>query len=169
MNTLKKSAVYLGLTLLMFVTIGVVPGRSRGEQVSLIPGKAVPKAQNINFPISLSATNPCTGELVPLSGTLYSQFQVTANSNTTFLVKYQINPDEIVGLGQTSGDQYQGTGVIRNNFLTPASRENALLKSFHVVGQLPGNDFVVSQTFHVTVNGKGQVTASVDNFKTACP
>jgi hypothetical protein len=42
------------------------------------------------------------------------------------------------------------------------------VNNFKIIGQGPGNNFLVHQNVHITVNANGTLTASVDNFSTEC-
>ena len=42
------------------------------------------------------------------------------------------------------------------------------MNNFRIIGQGPGNNFLVHETFHVTINANGVVTATVDNFSVEC-
>jgi len=126
---------------------------------------------NQNIPIDISVFVPCAnggaGEVVDLSGTLHDMFAVTVNGNH-FSAKVHDNPQGITGTGETTGDKYQGTGVTQQQLSGNVGEETTFINNFRIVGQGPGNNFLVHETFHVTVNANGDVTASVDNFSVAC-
>jgi hypothetical protein len=43
-----------------------------------------------------------------------------------------------------------------------------MVNNFRIIGQGTGNNFLVHETFHITVNADGTMTASVDNFSVDC-
>src|SRR5215467_3765370 len=43
-----------------------------------------------------------------------------------------------------------------------------LVNNFRIIGQGTGNNFLVHETFHITVNADGTMTAFVDNFSVDC-
>jgi hypothetical protein len=42
------------------------------------------------------------------------------------------------------------------------------INNFRMIGQGPGNNFLVHTTNHVTINANGEATATVDNTSTEC-
>jgi len=42
------------------------------------------------------------------------------------------------------------------------------VNNFRIIGQGPGNNSVVHENTHITINANGTITASVDNFKATC-
>jgi hypothetical protein len=40
--------------------------------------------------------------------------------------------------------------------------------NFRIIGQGSGNNFLIHENFHVTINPNGTVTAFVDNFSVDC-
>jgi len=42
------------------------------------------------------------------------------------------------------------------------------VNNFRIIGQGPGNNFLVHETFHFTINANGNVTAFVDHFSVDC-
>ncbi len=75
------------------------------------------------------------------------------------------------GIGLTTGDKYQGTGVTQDHFNVGADGlpvTFTFVNNFRIIGQGPGNNYLVHQTFHVTINAHGEVTAEVDNIRVEC-
>jgi len=126
------------------------------------------------FPISLTVFIPCaaggTGEFVALSGDLHDLFHVTFDGNGGFHLDAQDNPQGVSGVGLTTGDKYQGTGVTRFDFNGTAGGTivYTAVNNFRIIGSGPGNNFLVHDNFHITVNPNGTVTSSHDNFSVTC-
>jgi hypothetical protein len=124
------------------------------------------------FPIDLDVFVPCAaggaGEEVLLSGTLHDLFSITANSAGGFRVKQLDNPQGISGTGLTTGDKYQATGMTTSIFTVKTGSTDTYVNRFLIRGQGTDNDFLVRETFHVTVNANGELTAYVDNFSIEC-
>jgi len=126
------------------------------------------------FPISLTVFIPCaaggTGEFVALSGDLHDLFHVTFDGNGGFHLDAQDNPQGVSGVGLTTGDKYQGTGVTRSDFNGTAGGTivYTAVNNFRIIGSGPGNNFLVHDNFHITVNPNGTVTSSHDNFSVTC-
>jgi hypothetical protein len=129
-------------------------------------------ATSTSFPISISVFVPCAaggaGEVVDLSGDLHTVFHLTFASNGSFHAVSEANPQGVSGTGETTGAKYQGTGVTRSNFNGLVGFETSFVNNFRIIGQGPGNNFLVHENFHVTVHPDGTVTGFVDNFSVAC-
>lgn len=113
-----------------------------------------------SIPISFSQFVPCAnngqGEVVTVSGTEHVLLIDNNNNNGKFQFQFQ----GITGVGQTTGDRYQATGVLEETFTARGFTEN---NNFFLIGQGPGNNLLFHQTLHITVNPDGTVTANVDN------
>src|SRR5258708_20352837 len=74
-------------------------------------------------PLSLTVFVPCAvggaGERVALSGTLHDLFHVTFDGRGGFHLDVHDNPQAVSGVGLTTGDKYQGTGLPRPNTQGP--------------------------------------------------
>jgi hypothetical protein len=126
------------------------------------------------FPISLTVFVPCAnggaGENVALSGNLHDLFSVTLDGSGGFHLTASDNPQGVTGTGLTTGATYQGTGVTRFNANSPAGGTNVFtfVNNFRIIGQGSGNNLLVHENFHVTVNPDGTVTSFHDNFSITC-
>ncbi len=125
-----------------------------------------------NFPISLFVFIPCAnagvGEFVELTGSLHDVFSYTFDSAGGFRFTYSDNPQGITGLGWDTGAKYQGTGVTRGGFSGRTGYEETYVNNFRMIGQSTGNNFMVHETYHVTINANGTLTAWLDNFSVDC-
>jgi hypothetical protein len=77
--------------------------------VSVLPANAL--ATNIadtqmKFPISLSATNECNGELVDFTGELHVHVHATLNNDGSTSYAADINYSDAKGIGEATGDSY---------------------------------------------------------------
>jgi hypothetical protein len=135
-------------------------------------GSATTTTVSQSFPISLTVFVPCAnggaGEDVALSGNLHDLFSLTFNGSGGVHVKTLDNPQGVSGVGLTTGTKYQGTGVTQSEFNAQVGFETTFVNNFRIIGACPGNNFLVHENFHVTVNPDGTVTAFVDNFSVAC-
>jgi hypothetical protein len=124
--------------------------------------------------IALSVFVPCAdggaGEVVDLAGPLHALVSFTINGkNVSGYSHFQ--PQEIVGVGETTGVKYQATGVTQESFKTAFLNGQANLtyvNNFRIIGQGPGNNYLVHETLHLTFNANGSVTIVHDNFSIAC-
>ncbi len=129
---------------------------------------------NVSFPVNIGVFIPCAaggaGEVVFLSGNLHSLFHSTVNGNN-FKFKIHSQPQGISGTGLTTGDKYQGTGVTQTTSggsFVNGQFSDTFINNFRIIGEGPGNNFLIHQTFHITFNANGVLTAFVDNFSSDC-
>jgi hypothetical protein len=144
------------------------------DQSGVSLAKATTFTDNLSIPVSIQLFVPCAaggaGELIEVSGPLHILFHETVNGNN-FHVKIHFQPQGLSGSGFTTGDKYQGTGVTQETFggsFVNGQFTDTFVNNFRMIGQGPGNNFTVHQTFHVTFNANGILTAFVDNFKVDC-
>ena len=158
---MKKLLVLSGLvTVLSFAVVS----SSSGAPASSFTVNSV-------FPIDLAVFVPCAnggvGEDVLLSGNLHDLIHVTVNDNSVH-VKTHDQPQGISGTGVVTGDKYQATGVTQDEFNTSFGMEETFINNFRIIGQGPGNNFLVHENFHITINANGTVTVFHDNFTVDC-
>jgi hypothetical protein len=132
--------------------------------------KQVNDVTDIDLPVFIPCAAGGTGELVDLSGPLHTLITFTINGNNV-RVKTHFQPQGLSGTGEITGDKYQGTGVTQES--SKGSFQNGqfsdtFVNNFRIIGQGPGNNFLVHETLHITVNANGTVTVFHDNFSTDC-
>jgi hypothetical protein len=137
--------------------------------------RALTETTNLSIPTDLAVFIPCAnngaGEVVQLSGPLHVLFHFTISARDKIVIKSHFQPQGISGVGQTTGDKYRATGVTQETTTfdgTGVPFETTLVNNFRIIGQGPGNNLLVHQNMHVTINAKGEVTVFVDNFKFDC-
>jgi hypothetical protein len=127
--------------------------------------------ENIIVPLDIAVFIPCAdggnGELVQLSGNLHLLNHITVNDNG-FHIKSHAQPQGISGLGLTTGDKYQGTGVSQDNFNLGPGETYTLVNNFRIIGQGPGNNLLVHGTLHYTINANGDLTVFFDKLSVGC-
>ena len=135
---------------------------------------AAVETSNIIFPVDIETFVPCAnggaGEIVVLSGNLHDLFHITINGNR-FKVKVHTQPQGIRGVGLTTGDSYRGTGVTQETFggsFVNGQASSTFVNNFRIVGQGPGNNFMIHEVVHVTFNAKGELTAVVEQLSVTC-
>jgi hypothetical protein len=144
----------------------------------LVAGRAGPAAAqsrpftvNIRFPVQIGVFVPCAnggaGEGVILTGILHEQFHVTEFADGTFFLKIHDQPQNIKGVGDATGAIYMATGVTQSRFKS-TGRQTTFINNFRIIGQGRGNNFLVQQLMHVTVNANGQITAEFDGARVDC-
>lgn len=127
---------------------------------------------NTVIPLALLVNIPCAnggaGEDVVLSGNLHVLTHITISNAGTITIKTHFQPQGITGLGQVTGDKYQGTGVTQDILNASFGETYTLVNNFRMIGEGPGNNFLVHETFHYTFNANGTLTVVLDNFSTSC-
>ena len=155
--------------------LAVALGLAGLARTTPVLAKATTFTDNVRVPINISVFVPCAaggaGEIVDLSGPLHVLFHITVDNNGGVHIKTHAQPQGVRGVGQTTGDQYQGTGVTQDHFNVGSDGlpvTFTFVNNFRIIGQGPGNNSLVHETFHVTVNANGELTADVDNFRVEC-
>jgi hypothetical protein len=99
-----------------------------------------------------------------------SGVDVTINGNHVS-GKTQFQPQGVSGTDQTTGAEYQGTGVTLDEFsgsLTNGQYQETFVNRFDFLGQGSAPNFLEHETAHVTINANGTVTANFGNFSVSC-
>jgi hypothetical protein len=102
------------------------------------------------------------------SGNLHALFHVTVNGAGHATLTSHVNPQGVSGIGQTTGVKYQGTGVTRSDTTARVGFQTTAVNNFRIIGQGPGNNFLVHDNLHFTINANGTITTFVDNLRIAC-
>ncbi len=153
-------------TPLIYLTAGILtlvtPQTDNGEVI-----------QRIDVPIDTDVMVPCAaggqGEIVALSGVVHMVFSVTTDASGGLHVDTHSNNQGVSGSGITTGDKYQATGGNRFSSNTNgAASEFTFVDSFQLIGQGPGNNLVIHETVHMTINANGDVTANILSVDSEC-
>jgi hypothetical protein len=122
----------------------------------------------IEIAVFVGCANGGAGENVTLSGVLHDLFHVTVNGNR-FVLKFHDQPQGISGVGEISGDVYHATGVTQETTTTGIiGVTDNFVNNFKIIGQRPGNNFLVHENLHVTVNANGTLTVLRDHVTAEC-
>ncbi len=134
--------------------------------------QAITYKTNEKIPIDMWVYIPCAaggaGEWVVLSGNLHVLSRTTLDGNGGFHNKSHYQPQGISGEGMTTGDKYQGTGVTQWQDNGQVGYEYTYVNNFRIIGQGSGNNYLVHNIFHYTINANGEMTAYVDNVSVEC-
>ncbi len=157
-----RRVIQVGLFLIILVAFVIAP----------IQAQATTVTTSFKEPLDMPAFIPCanggTGESVWLSGYLHVLFHTTLDGSGGFHTKAHFNPQGVRGTGMVTGDKYQGTGVTQDKFNGKVGDQSTYINNFRIIGQGAGNNYLAHETFHITVNANGEVTAFVDNFSVEC-
>ena len=125
-------------------------------------------------PFALVAFVPCAnggaGELVLVQGTLHLQDHITINNNRAN-IKTHAQPQGATGTGLTTGDSYNANGVTQEQDSIPITNgafEFTFVNNFRIIGQGNGNNLLVHQNVHQTINANGDVTTTIVNQSVEC-
>jgi len=120
--------------------------------------------------VSIPCANAGAGETIQLSGSLHIVFHTTVNGNN-FVSKSHYQPQGISGVSELTGEKYQATGgtqeVFSGSFVN-GKFADTYTNNFRIVGQGTGNNYLVHETFHLTVNANGTVSTTFDKLSIDC-
>jgi hypothetical protein len=118
---------------------------------------------------------PCAaggaGEVVDFTGSLHLLLHQVVSASGHVAYKVQQQSQSMRGIGQTTGDKYQGQWVHTNTWTyqhIPYPSEDEVVSVEHFVGPGPGNNFSVRWTFHYTANPDDIVTVDLLKESTEC-
>jgi len=124
----------------------------------------------VSLPVFISCADNGNGETVTLNGTLHETYHVTINNNK-FHLKILDNPQGLSGIGDVTGDKYQATGGTEQQVggsFKNGQFEGSYVNNFRIIGKGPGNNFLVHETNHFTINANGTITTSFDHLSVDC-
>src|SRR5260370_34501035 len=95
------------LSVLSIVALGLLSVIAQPAQAAVTTNIEVP----VNIPVFIPCAAGGAGELVVLQGNLHVLLRFTVSASGTIHAAMHFQPQGISGVGQTTGDKYQGTGV----------------------------------------------------------
>jgi len=139
-----------------------------------VPANAAKQVNDVSD-INLTVFVPCAaggaGEIVDLSGPLHTLITFTINGNNVSGTSH-FQPQGIVGTGETTGDKYQATGVTKDSSFKGSFQNGqftqTFVNNFRIIGSGSGNNLLVHEVAHITINANGTVTVFHDNFSIDC-
>lgn len=157
-------------------TVTVIWALSMLVLPSVVSASAINTTINLQVPFNQTVLVPCAnggaGELVDISGTLHILLHITISNSGRITVKEHFQPQGVSGIGQTTGDTYRATGVTQQTTTLDdndgAPFEFTFVNNFRIIGQGPGNNLLVHQTIHLTINANGEITAFQSNISSEC-
>ena len=161
-NGLRLKLSVLAVVMLVAALIGPTSALAAAETYT----------ENVKVPIDLVVFVPCAaggaGEEVYFSGPLHILLHFTIDNRGGFHAKTHFQPQGVSGVGQTTGAKYQATGVTQDHFNGKVGVTYTFVNNFKIIGQGPGNNFLVHENYHVTINANGTVVVEHDNFSVVC-
>ena len=158
----KANRVCCATLLALLVGLGAVP-EARAEV-----------QENISMPVEIvleiGCANGGAGEVVTLTGDLHI---VTSFAFKGDVVRgrFHFQPQGISGYGSVTGDKYQATGVDQGHFKATLKNGESVISSvnnFRIIGQGSGNNFLVHENLHMTINANGDITTVVEHAGADC-
>ena len=155
---------------------GTIVALALGLLLAMVPPApaATTYTQESTMPIEFTATDPCTGEPVALSGHVHMGFHLTSDESGGYHTEFLTELQGVTGRGLLTGMQYVAASETDSaeNYLSPGF-ETTFLQTyvFNRVGADGGalpDDLLLHLLFHVTVNNEGTVTVQNFDFRTEC-
>jgi hypothetical protein len=111
------------------------------------------------FPVSFTLFNPCTNELVDLSGMAITVLDTTPEDNH---FRFHSNDIGVKGIGQTTGARYVEVAtisiVLQGEFVNGQFVEQNTIRNLRLITAGGGNNAVsFNITYHLTINANGDV------------
>ncbi len=137
--------------------------------LAVTSASATAVTERVPFDFVLSPEEGC-GEAIQLSGTLLAEFSFTETSSGNVEIGFHFNPQGITGVGLTSGATYHATGETLGTTTIRANGgiSDTFVNNFKIIGEGSAANFLETDVIHLTVNAKGEVTASVDQSMIRC-
>jgi len=158
---MKYGSLPIGLGMAALGLAALVNSPARAE---VTDNESIPFTQVLFVPCAADGA----GEEVLVSGDLHILTSVTMDQSGGGHLRAHVQPQGISGVGLTTGDKYQATGGdhLETNF--QFGREFTEVSNFRLIGQGPGNNFLVHQTIHFTINANGTLTTDVNHVSAEC-
>jgi len=126
------------------------------------------------LPITLQAFVPCAnggaGEVVEVTGNLHQVLTTVITESGRIVLRSHFQPQGLSGVGQTTGDTYQATGVTQEtvSFSPPFPVSATFINNFRFIGAGRDNNLLVHEEAHVTIDASGNVRVDVDKLSVEC-
>lgn len=128
--------------------------------------------QNEFVPLDLLVFVPCAaagaGEEVQLQGSLHVLSHMTADGTGGVHIVQHFNPQGVSGTGLTTGDEYHGTGMTRYNTKLKVGVAETYVNNFRIIGRGPGNNYLVHDTYRITLDAEGRLLTERFRFTVDC-
>jgi hypothetical protein len=135
--------------------------RSAGAQ-------ATATTTNQDFPLETTLDNPCTGEPILFTGQVHLMIHATATPSGHFETTVHSNLQDVSGTGTESGAAFHFQAASTTTAQVEPGVETTIMINFRIIGPGAGNNFLLHNLTHLTVNANGEATATVQEVFTAC-
>jgi len=129
---------------------------------------------DVNQTIPWSDFIPCAngGAGEEVSGTIDLHILTTTTVNGNNVSgKFHFQPQGSHLVGSVTGDVYQATGVTQGTFkgsLQNGQFTETDVNNYRLIGHGPGNNLLIHEVSHITVNANGDVTVEFDHSSDGC-
>lgn len=125
---------------------------------------------NETIPFTGSITNPCNGDLVTFQGDMHVTNHMTTDASGGTHLKTHVNFQGVTGTGAPSGLNYNVRTTINEtvNDNDGPQTESTIISSVKLISQGSAPNYFLQIVFHITVNGNGVTTSTVDETKITC-
>lgn len=114
---------------------------------------------------------PCVPEDVLIQGNLHILVTQTVDGQGGVHYKFHYQPQGVTGIGSATGTVYHATGLTQGHTNVNSGGlpyTDTYVNNFRIIGEGRGNNYLVHNVFHVTVNANGEVSALVDFTSVDC-
>jgi hypothetical protein len=125
--------------------------------------------QNLIIPFDFSDVNPCTGEIIYMSGELHVRAKLSYDARGGQHFQLASNYQGMTGIGQTTGVKYNAVSnqPIISNTITPQEEETILLTQ-RFISQGKEANYLLDMRYHLVSNANGELKVTVDEFRIRC-
>lgn len=162
-RSVTRSSVFFVFALAMILHGMLMPTPVRAED----PEPAFD--QNLMIPFEFSDVNPCTGEIIYVSGDLHVRAKLSYDANGGQHFQLAANYQGMTGYGQTTGLKYVAVSnqPIISNTITPQEEETLLLTQ-RFISQSKEANYLLDIRFHLVTTANGDMKVTIDEFKIRC-
>lgn len=132
-------------------------------------GVLVNTAEPFELVVAVPCANGGAGEDVLLTGFLHVLITGTLDASGSLHTTTHFQPMGVAGTGLTTGDVYRATGITRDQASgLDIPFEATFVNNFRIIGPGTGNNLLVQEVAHVTVNALGELTVFLDRLTAEC-
>jgi hypothetical protein len=163
---MKSMVSRIGLSFLLLAVLfssGATPARAEAITIT---------DNTVNSPVAFSQLVACAaggaGELVDFTGTFHYIYSFTGSSDGPVHYKITALAQNVVGIGQVTGDSYIYSGGYMETGVLSMGETVTSLFDFRVIGQGAGNNFIAHTVTHYTINANGELVVDFDMTGATC-
>jgi hypothetical protein len=126
---------------------------------------------NEMVPVTWILVIPCSGDEAVLDGYMHTVVAETVDADGGIHVKMHYQPASLQGIvvsGPNTGAKYNGAGVTQDQFNIKKGETYTYINNYRFIGQGRAPNLSIHETWHITVNANGEITAEPINVKITC-